>query len=73
MKYVFGTLTDFDSTKTQLKDLDEGYRLLYVLFTRARDCLFLTSYKYRGKEEKNYLPNRYVKSIEEFDSLDLIA
>lgn len=72
-KYVFGTLSDFDNTNICLDDFPEIWRLVYVMCTRARDVLTLTSVKYRGKDEETYLPNRIYETMSGLLSIDIVA
>ena len=59
-KNCFVSLSDFDSTgRKAAHSVAEGWRLVYVAITRARDNLTITSLRHVGKDGDSYIINRY--------------
>lgn len=58
-KYVFGSLSDFDDVRVSDSDVKERIRLIFVLVTRARDFLTITSVDELESDKENSKINRF--------------
>lgn len=58
-KYVFGSLSDFDDARVSASDVKERIRLIFVLVTRARDFLTITSVDELESDKENSKINRF--------------
>lgn len=72
-KYVFVSLSDFDSGMMSLRDIPEKVRLAYVAITRAEEELTVTCSKYRRTEGDTRPLNRFWRLFSGLEGFDDIS
>lgn len=72
-KYVFGSLSDFDNSYvTKMEDVEERRRLIFVMCTRAKDELVVTSCRNRNDNSEESKPlNKFFKEMKNLSTLDV--
>lgn len=69
-KYVFGSLSDFDNSNLDFQDIEERVRLMFVMVTRAKDILTVTSEKERSKEGDVKPLNRFYQKAKSLNGFN---